>query len=150
MLSGNRNFEARIHANIKANFLASPPLVVAYAIAGKMNINLDTEPLGTGKNGQPVYLKDIWPSSAELQAVSKFATDPALYHTLYSDLTRDLPLWNAIPAPTGDQYQWDDSTYIARPPFFDALPLPNPPPEGEGANGSLREAQTLPLPNPLP
>ncbi len=119
VLSGNRNFEARIHANIKANFLASPPLVVAYAIAGKMNINLDTEPLGTGKNGQPVYLKDIWPSSAELQMVSKFATDPSLYRSLYSDLTRDLPLWNAISAPTGDQYQWDISTYIARPPFFE-------------------------------
>ena len=118
VLSGNRNFEARIHANIKANFLASPPLVVAYAIAGKININLDVEPLGTGKNGQPVFLKDIWPSSAELQVVSKYATDPALYRTLYSDLTRDLPLWNAIAAPTGDRYQWDDSTYIALPPFF--------------------------------
>ena len=125
VLSGNRNFEARIHANIKANFLASPPLVVAYAIAGKMNINLDTESLGNGKNGQPVYLKDIWPSTVELQAVSKFATDPSLYRTLYSDLTKDLPLWNAIPAPTGDKYQWDDSTYIARPPFFDKFSMQN-------------------------
>ena len=120
VLSGNRNFEARIHGNIKANFLASPPLVVAYAIAGKMNINLDTEPLGTGKDGQSVYLKDIWPNSAEVQTVMKFAADPAVYRRLYSDLTKDLPLWNAIAAPTGDQYQWDDSTYIARPPFFDA------------------------------
>ncbi|HZW24904.1 MAG TPA: aconitate hydratase [Gallionella sp.] len=120
VLSGNRNFEARIHANIKANFLASPPLVVAYAIAGKMNINLDTEPLGTGKDGQPVYLKDIWPNSAEIQTVMKYAADPAVYQRLYSDLTKDLPLWNAIAAPTGDRYQWDDSTYIARPPFFDA------------------------------
>jgi aconitate hydratase len=120
VLSGNRNFEARIHANIKANFLASPPLVVAFAIAGKMNINLDTEPLGTDKQGQPVFLRDIWPSSAEIQAVSHFATNPELYRTLYSDLTRDLPLWNAISAPQGEQYQWDDSTYIARPPFFDA------------------------------
>ncbi len=120
VLSGNRNFEARIHGNIKANFLASPPLVVAYAIAGKMNINLDTEPLGTGKDGQPVYLKDIWPNSAEVQTVMKYAADPAVYQRLYSDLTKDLPLWNAIAAPTGDRYQWDDSTYIARPPFFDA------------------------------
>jgi aconitate hydratase len=120
VLSGNRNFEARIHGNIKANFLASPPLVVAYAIAGKMNINLDTEPLGTGKDGQPVYLKDIWPNSAEVQTVMKHATDPAVYQRLYSDLTKDLPLWNAIAAPTGDRYQWDDSTYIACPPFFDA------------------------------
>jgi len=120
VLSGNRNFEARIHPNLKANFLASPPLVVAYAIAGKMNINLDTEPLGTGKDGQPVYLKDIWPNSAEVQTVMKFAADPAVYQKLYSDLTRDLPLWNAIQAPTGNLYQWDDSTYIAKPPFFDA------------------------------
>jgi aconitate hydratase len=120
VLSGNRNFEARIHANIKANFLASPPLVVAYAIAGRMNLNLDVEPLGTDKNGKPVFLRDIWPTSAEIQAVSHFATDPELYRTLYSDLTRDLPLWNAITAPAGELYQWDDSTYIARPPFFDA------------------------------
>jgi len=120
VLSGNRNFEARIHTNIKANFLASPPLVVAYAIAGRMNLNLDTEALGTDKNGKPVFLRDIWPSSAEIQAVSHFATDPELYRTLYSDLTRDLPLWNAITAPAGELYQWDDSTYIARPPFFDA------------------------------
>ncbi len=120
VLSGNRNFEARIHPNLKANFLASPPLVVAYAIAGKMNINLDTDPLGTGKDGQPVYLKDIWPNSAEVQTVMKFAADPAVYRKLYSDLTKDLPLWNAIAAPTGNRYQWDDSTYIARPPFFDA------------------------------
>src|SRR3989338_1016187 len=119
VLSGNRNFEARIHANIKANFLASPPLVVAYAIAGRVNIDLDTEPLGIGKDGQPVYLKDIWPSSAEIQAVMKHATDPALYRALYSDLTRDLPLWNAIQSGTGNLYQWDDSTYIARPPFFE-------------------------------
>jgi aconitate hydratase len=120
VLSGNRNFEARIHANIKANFLASPPLVVAYAIAGKMNIDLDTEALGTDKNGKPVFLKDIWPTNEDIQAVSHFAADPAVYRALYSDLTRDLPLWNAITAPTGELYQWDDSTYIARPPFFDA------------------------------
>jgi aconitate hydratase len=123
VLSGNRNFEARIHANIKANFLASPPLVVAYAIAGRMNINLDTEPLGKDKGGRPVYLKDIWPSSAELQAVSRFAIDPLLYRSLYSDLTKDLPLWNAISAPAGNKYQWDDSTYIARPPFFDKFDI---------------------------
>jgi aconitate hydratase len=120
VLSGNRNFEARIHPNLKANFLASPPLVVAYAIAGRMNINLDNEPLGKGKDGQPVYLRDIWPNSAEIQTAMKYAADPAVYQKLYSDLTKDLPLWNAIQAPTGNQYQWDDSTYIARPPFFDA------------------------------
>jgi aconitate hydratase len=119
VLSGNRNFEARIHANIKANFLASPPLVVAFAIAGRININLDTEPLGTGKNGEPVFLRDIWPNSAEIHTVMKYAADPAVYRELYGDLTRDLPLWNAISASTGNLYQWDDSTYIACPPFFD-------------------------------
>ena len=134
VLSGNRNFEARIHANIKANFLASPPLVVAYAIAGRMNINLDTESLGTDKQGNAVFLRDIWPSSAEIQAVSQFATDPAVYRSLYSDLTRDLPLWNAITAPEGDLYQWDDSTYIACPPFF----------EGSAPQiGDIRNAQAL-------
>jgi aconitate hydratase len=119
VLSGNRNFEARVHASIKANFLASPPLVVAYAIAGRVNINLDEEPLGAGKDGQPVYLRDVWPNSAEVQALMKYAIDPAAYRALYGDLTRDLPLWNAITAPTGDRYQWDDSTYIACPPFFE-------------------------------
>jgi aconitate hydratase len=119
VLSGNRNFEARVHASIKANYLASPPLVVAYAIAGRVNIDLDREPLGTGKDGGPVYLKDIWPSSAEVQVMMKHAADPAMYRRLYADLTRDLPLWDAIPAPAGDLYRWDDSTYIARPPFFE-------------------------------
>jgi len=137
VLSGNRNFEARIHANIKANFLASPPLVVAYAIAGRVNIDLDTEPLGIGKDGQPAYLKDIWPSSAEVQAVSQFATDPALYRALYSDLTRDLPLWNAIQSGTGNLYQWDDSTYIARPPFFEQFSMQ------AGCISGIRNARAL-------
>ncbi|MDH4233716.1 MAG: aconitase family protein, partial [Gallionella sp.] len=123
VLSGNRNFEARVHASIKANYLASPPLVVAYAIAGRANINLDSEPLGTGRNGEAVYLKDIWPNSAEVQTMMKHAADPAAYHRLYSDLTHDLPLWNAIAAPTGNLYRWDDSTYIARPPFFESFSM---------------------------
>jgi len=119
VLSGNRNFEARVHASIKANFLTSPPLVVAYAIAGNVNINLDTEPLGSGKDGAPVFLRDIWPNSAEVQRMMKYAADPEVYRSLYGDLSKQLPLWNAISSPTGQQYQWDDSTYIARPPFFD-------------------------------
>ncbi len=118
VLSGNRNFEARIHANIKANFLASPPLVVAFALAGRININLNSEPLGIGHNSQPVYLKDIWPDSSDINAAMQFASNPLVYRRLYSDLTRDLPLWNAIPVTTGKQYHWDDSTYIARAPFF--------------------------------
>ena len=137
VLSGNRNFEARVHASIKANFLASPPLVVAYAIAGRVNIDLDSEPLGTGRDGEPVFLRDIWPNSAEVQTVMKYAADPALYRKLYGDLTRDLPLWNAIPAPTGEQYLWDDSTYIARPPFFDGFGM-----AVDGISG-IRDARAL-------
>jgi aconitate hydratase len=142
VLSGNRNFEARIHGNIKANFLASPPLVVAYAIAGKVNINLDTEPLGVGRDGQPVYLKDIWPNSAEVQTMMKYASDPEVYQRLYSDLTKDLPLWNAIAAPTGNQYQWDESTYIACPPFFDAAA---PKVGDRSTNDDIRGAKALAL-----
>jgi aconitate hydratase len=118
VLSGNRNFEARIHPNIKANFLASPPLVVAFAIAGRANIDLTTEPLGTGSDGKPVFLRDIWPTSAEVGAVMQYATDPATFRRLYGDFTKDNPLWNGIPASKGQVYVWDKSTYIAEPPFF--------------------------------
>jgi aconitate hydratase len=118
VLSGNRNFEARIHPSIKANFLASPPLVVAYAIAGRANIDMTSEPLGTGNDGKPVYLRDVWPSSEEIGAVMQYATDPATYRRLYGDFTKDNPLWNAIPTSTGQVYAWDKSTYIAEPPFF--------------------------------
>ena len=118
VLSGNRNFEARIHPNIKANFLASPPLVVAYAIAGRANIDLSTEPLGTGRDGKDVYLRDVWPTSEEIGAVMQYATDPATYRRLYGDFTKENPLWNAIPTSTGQVYPWDKSTYIAEPPFF--------------------------------
>jgi aconitate hydratase len=118
VLSGNRNFEARIHPNIKSNFLMSPPLVVAFAIAGRANIDMSTEALGTGKDGKPVYLKDIWPSQSEVAAVMKHATDPETYRKLYADFTKDNPLWNDIPATTGQIYNWEKSTYIAEPPFF--------------------------------
>src|SRR5258706_935522 len=118
VLSGNRNFEARIHPNIKANFLASPPLVVAYAIAGRANIDLTTEPLGTGRDGKPVFLRDIWPTAQEVGAVMQYATDPETYRRLYSDFTKDNPLWNSIPTSVGQVYPWDKSTYIAEPPFF--------------------------------
>jgi aconitate hydratase len=117
VLSGNRNFEARIHPNLKANFLASPPLVVAYAIAGTVLKNLETDPVGQGTNG-PVYLKDIWPSSAEVAAVMNFAMDPATFQRLYSNLGADNPLWQNIKGVTGQVYDWPKSTYIAEPPFF--------------------------------
>jgi aconitate hydratase len=137
VLSGNRNFEARIHANIKANFLASPPLVVAYAIAGRVNLDLDREPLGVGKDGLPVYLKDIWPNSHEVLAMMKHAADPEAYRMLYSDLTKDLPLWNAILSSTGNRYQWDESTYIACPPFFENFGMQ------PGKVGDIRGAKAL-------
>jgi aconitate hydratase len=118
VLSGNRNFEARIHPNIRGNFLMSPPLVVAFAIAGRVNIDMTHEALGTGSDGQPVFLKDIWPSQTEVSAVMKYATDPATYRRLYADFTKDNPLWNDIPATHGTVYNWEASTYIAEPPFF--------------------------------
>lgn len=117
VLSGNRNFEARIHANIRANFLASPPLVVAYAIAGTVLKNLEAEPVGQGKDG-PVYLKDIWPTSAEVAAVMNFAKDPETFKRLYSNLGADNPLWQNIKGVSGQVYDWPKSTYIAEPPFF--------------------------------
>ena len=117
VLSGNRNFEARIHANIRANFLASPPLVVAYAIAGTVLRDLETEPVGAGTDG-PVYLKDIWPTSAEITAVMNFAKDPATFQRLYSNLGADNPLWQKINGVDGQIYDWPTSTYIAEPPFF--------------------------------
>ena len=123
VLSGNRNFEARIHPSIKANFIASPPLVVAYAIAGRVNIDLTSEPMGIGADGKPVYLRDVWPSADEIAAVMQFATDPATYRRLYGDFTKDNPLWNAIPTTLGDAYVFDESTYIAEPPFFDGFKM---------------------------
>ncbi len=145
VLSGNRNFEARIHPNIKANFLASPPLVVAYAIAGRANIDLSTEPLGTGRDGKDVYLRDVWPTSEEIGAVMQYATDPATYRRLYGDFTKENPLWNAIPTSTGQVYLWDKSTYIAEPPFFAGFsmqPAPMPAVRGARALGVFGDSVT--------
>ncbi len=119
VLSGNRNFEARIHPNLRANFLGSPPLVVAYAIAGTVLKDLETEPLGQGKDGKPVFLKDIWPTTAEVHALLKYALDPKTFGRLYGDFTKDNPMWQAVPTTTGQVYTWPKSTYIAEPPFFE-------------------------------
>jgi aconitate hydratase len=119
VLSGNRNFEARIHPNLRGNFLASPPLVVAYAIAGTMLKDLMTEPLGTGKDGKPVYIGDIWPTSKEIHALMKYATDSKTFQRMYGNLTKDHPLWNSVPSAAGQVYDWPKSTYIAEPPFFE-------------------------------
>jgi aconitate hydratase len=124
VLSGNRNFEARIHQNIKANFLMSPPLVVAFGLAGTIEIDMTKDPLGTGKDGKPVYLKDIWPSTAEVGAVMKFATDPAMYKKLFSAFGEGNPMWDEIPTSIGATYQWDDnSTYVRHPPYFDGFKM---------------------------
>jgi aconitate hydratase len=119
VLSGNRNFEARIHPNIKANFLASPPLVVAYAIAGSVLKNLQTEPLGRGRDGQDVYLRDIWPSSEEVHALMEVAMDAEGYRASYAKVRTDPGLlWGEIRGSRGQVCDWPPSTYIAEPPFF--------------------------------
>jgi aconitate hydratase len=124
VLSGNRNFEARIHPNLKANFLASPPLVVAYAIAGNVRVDLMTQPVGTGKGGKPVYLGDIWPSSDEVHRLMKLALDPKAFRANYGQVSSDPgALWNKIKGVAGQVYDWPSSTYIARPPFFDGFGL---------------------------
>ncbi|TMA53057.1 MAG: aconitate hydratase AcnA, partial [Deltaproteobacteria bacterium] len=124
VLSGNRNFEARVHQSIKANFLMSPPLVVAFALAGQVTLDMAKEPIGKGKDGQDVYLRDIWPSLAEVRDQMFAALDPATYRRLYSDFVAHNPLWNEIPSPTGAVYDWDpESTYIQEPPFFENFSL---------------------------
>ncbi len=124
VLSGNRNFEARIHPNLKANFLASPPLVVAYAIAGNVTRDLMTEPVGLGKGGQPVYLGDIWPTSDEIHALMKSAMNGKAYRDNYARVkTEPGALWERIPGSRGNSYDWPASTYIAEPPFFNGFAL---------------------------
>jgi len=119
VLSGNRNFEARVHQNIKSNFLMSPPLVVAFALAGRVDINLAAEPIGLGSDGAPVYLKDIWPSLQEVRDQLQAALKPEVFRRLYTDFAAQNPKWNEIPSTTGNVYAFDAaSTYIQEPPFF--------------------------------
>ena len=122
VLSGNRNFEARVHGAIKSNFLMSPPLVVAYALAGTVNIDLANDPIGTGSDGQPVYLKDIWPSSEEIEGLVLSGLKPEMFQSKYGDLKSANPEWNAVESGTGSIYDWDaKSTYIQSPPFFEGF-----------------------------
>jgi len=124
VLSGNRNFEARVHQNIKANFLMSPPLVVAFALAGRVDIDLANDALGTGKDGKPVYLRDIWPSLREVRDLMQSALQPDVFRNLYKDFAAQNPKWNEIPSSTGNVYEWDrKSTYIQEPPFFENFSL---------------------------
>jgi len=124
VLSGNRNFEARIHQSVKANFLMSPPLVVAYALAGRTDIDITKEPLGKNASGQDVYLRDIWPTLDEIRKYMSLSLDSESYRRMYSDFDQQNSLWNDIPAGAGDIYEWDkNSTYIQEPPYFDGFKM---------------------------
>jgi aconitate hydratase len=122
VLSGNRNFEARVHQSLKANFLMSPPLVVAFALAGTVLQNMDTDPIGNDKDGKPVFLKDLWPTPAEVESLMKFATDSNNFKREYGDLAGAKDLWDAIPEAKGALFQWDPkSTYMLEPPLFEGF-----------------------------
>jgi len=138
VLSGNRNFEGRVHPEVKMNFLASPPLVVAYALAGTMNIDLNNEPIGMGSNGKPVYLRDIWPSAAEVQSSVASAVDSAMFKKGYASVFAGDENWNAIKIPEGQIYKWESaSTYVRNPPYFDGMTMQ------PSAVGDIRNARAL-------
>ena len=121
VLSGNRNFEGRVHPEVKMNYLASPPLEVAYALAGTLDIDLTKQPLGTGSDGKPVYLKDIWPSNKEISDTIAGAINPQMFEKNYADVFKGDSRWNKIASPDGDLFKWSDSTYIKNPPYFDGM-----------------------------
>jgi aconitate hydratase len=122
VLSGNRNFEGRIHPAVRANFLASPPLVVAYALAGSVLVNLEREPLGTGADGKPVYLRDLWPDAEEVRRIIDDVLTPALYRERYATLDEGTPEWRALKGKSGKTFDWPPrSTFIRRPPFFEDM-----------------------------
>jgi aconitate hydratase len=134
VLSGNRNFEGRIQSDVRMNYLASPPLVVAYALAGTMDIDLYNEPLGADAEGQPVFLREIWPSSKEVAEAVESAIASDMFTRTYEDVFTGDERWNSLDVPSGDRYAWDDSTYVRQPPFFEDLaPEPPPPTDIEGA-----------------
>jgi aconitate hydratase len=135
VLSGNRNFEGRVHAHVKMNYLASPPLVVAYALAGRMDVDLTTDPLGEDAGGQPVYLRDIWPTSHEVQEAIAGSVTSDMFRSSYSSVFQGDGRWNSIDSPVGEMFDWDDeSTYIQNPPYFQGMTLDLPPlPEIRGA-----------------
>ncbi len=138
VLSGNRNFEARVHQSVKANFLMSPPLVVAYALAGRVDIDLSKDAIGKGEDGRDVHLQDIWPTSEEIQALIRSAFEAEVYQRLYGGFAAQNPLWDAIPAGAGEVYEWDrESTYIQEPPYFERFGMI------PGANADIRGARPL-------
>ena len=137
VLSGNRNFEGRINPDVKMNYLASPPLVVAYALAGRMDIDLTTEPIGTGSDGQPVYLADIWPTQAEVDEVVNSSISADMFTSRYADVFAGDEAWRSLPTPEGDTFEWDpESTYVRKPPYFDDMPR-DPQPVGDVAGGRV-------------
>jgi aconitate hydratase len=122
VLSGNRNFEGRVHAEVRANYLASPPLVVAYALAGRMDIDLYSEPLGTGSDGKPVYLRDIWPAQREVTEAVERSVKSTMFQKVYSEVFKGDERWNSLAVPEGDLYRWDaTSTYVKHPPYFESM-----------------------------
>jgi aconitate hydratase len=128
VLSGNRNFEGRIQQEVRANYLASPPLVVAYALAGRIDLDLQSKPLGTGKDGKPVYLRDIWPSAKEVDDVVRSSIQSAMFKKEYGEVFHGDERWRGLPVPGGDRFAWEpDSTYIRRAPYFDGMPGTPPP-----------------------
>ena len=134
VLSGNRNFEGRINQDVRNNYLASPPLCVAYALAGRMDVDLLSEPLGEGSDGEPVYLRDVWPSSEEIKRTVAEAIRSDMFTKNYEDVFTGDERWRNLEIPQGDRYEWPDSTYVRRPPFFDGIDLePRPPEPIEGA-----------------
>jgi aconitate hydratase len=126
VLSGNRNFEGRINQDVKANYLASPPLVVAYALAGRMDIDLINEPLGEGSDGEPVYLRDVWPDAEEVKRVVGDSVASEMFRRNYADVFSGDESWAAVEVPSGDRYTWPDSTYVRRPSFFEGIPIDPP------------------------
>jgi aconitate hydratase len=140
VLSGNRNFEGRINPDVKMNYLASPPLVVAYALAGSMDIDITTEPLGTDESGEPVYLKDIWPTSEEVEEIIASAVGAEMFAKDYADVFAGDQQWQSLPTPEGETFAWDaDSTYVRKPPYFDGMPTePTPVTDIDGARVLLK------------
>ena len=127
VLSGNRNFEARVHPAVRANYLMSPPLVVAYALAGRMDLDLATEPLGLDRDGEPVYLRDVWPTPHEIRELIERYVQASMYSRTYREVFRGDPAWNDLPVPTGERFTWDDaSTYVRRAPYFEGMPREAP------------------------
>jgi aconitate hydratase len=127
VLSGNRNFEARVHPAVRANYLMSPPLVVAYALAGRMDVDLATEPLGTAREGTPVYLRDIWPTTREIADLVASSVGSGLFRKTYDDVFRGDELWRELPVPPGERFAWEPaSTYVRKPPYFDGMPREAP------------------------